>query len=100
MVSQTSGKVYHEEIKGVKEDSQAEIVFKAIVRIGRACTMREIKDKCGLEINVVSRSLNNLRVKENRIEYFDADATVNGKTRRVHHYMVKSKPGKQAEINF
>lgn len=95
-VASTSAKVYKEEIKGAKEDSQAEIVYKAIVRIGRACTMREVQEYTKFEINVVSRSLNNLK-KADKIDYFDADANTKGKVRRVHHYMIKE-IGKQISL--
>lgn len=97
MVSITSIKVYNEEIKGTKECSQAEIVYKAILRFGRACTMREIQEETKLEINVVSRSLNVLRTKENKIEYVD-DKDKNG--RRVHYYFRKSQLGEQAKLTF
>lgn len=83
--STTSKIVYNKEIKGKKEDSQDSIILKAMSKIGRACTMREIQELTGLEINVVSRSLNNLRTKAQLIDYFDADF----KGRRVHHYFIK-----------
>lgn len=88
-VASTSKENYHKEIKGARENSQASKVFQAMKELGRGCTMRQIQEKTGMEINEVSRSLNNLRIKHKVIDFFDALATYNGKTKRVHHYFVK-----------
>jgi hypothetical protein len=93
-VASTSAIVYHTEIKGYKENSQDQIILKAMIRIGRASTMREIQEATRfegekeLEINVVSRSLNNLRTKLKKIDFFDAVY----KNRRVHHYYLIELP--------
>lgn len=93
-VSATSIEVYNSEIKGRKEDSQNEIVFKALKKLGVGSIMRDIQQATKefnngkeLEINVVSRSLNNLRVKHKRIDFFDA-YTKGNKPRYLHHYFI------------
>lgn len=58
-VSGTSIHSYHTEIKGKKEDSQDNIILNVIKEHG-PCTARMIQDKTRMEINCVSRSLNNL----------------------------------------
>lgn len=88
MVSSTSKEVFHNEIKGNKDNSQNKEVFAVIKSFGRACTMREIQEKSGLEINVVSRTLNNLRTKLKVIDFFDAVSSSGGKPRKVHHYFI------------
>jgi signal transduction histidine kinase len=88
-VAPTSAITYHKEIKGYKENSQASIVFQAMKELGRGCTMRQIQGKTGMEINELSRSLNNLRTKRKVIDFFDALSTYNGKTKKVHHYFIK-----------
>lgn len=58
-VSETSIHNYHNEIRGKKENSQDQIILKAIEKLGPS-TCRMIQKETGLEINVVSRSINNL----------------------------------------
>jgi uncharacterized protein (DUF4213/DUF364 family) len=89
-VASTSIAVYHMEIKGEREDSQDKIILDAMIRIGRAAAMREIQEETIplMEINAVSRSLNNLRTKLKKIDFFDAVY----KGRKVHHYFLIDLP--------
>jgi predicted transcriptional regulator len=57
MVARTSIVIYHDEIKGNKELTQAEQAYKAVKKCA-PCTMRQVQKVTGLEINVVSRALN------------------------------------------
>ena len=66
-VSGTSIKCYHEEIKGTRQNSEADIICEAIKKI-MPCTGRQIMKVTGMEINVVSRALNDLWFKDKRIQ--------------------------------
>jgi hypothetical protein len=64
-VNPNSSKVYHEEIEGVKEESQALTILSAFVAFGKPATARMIqkylKDiDIELEVNVMSRGVNSL----------------------------------------
>lgn len=91
MTSTTSINVYHEEIKGRKENSQDKIVLQTIQKLG-TCTGRQIQESTGLEINVISRSLNNLWTgkRNNNVplieKYFAAKCPLTG--RKVFHFRV------------
>ena len=65
--SDTSIKVYHEDIKGARAKSEADIICEAIKKI-MPCTSRQIMKATGMEINVVSRALNDLWDKYERIQ--------------------------------
>jgi hypothetical protein len=87
-VSPTSAKVYHDEIKGEKEESQDHVIYKAMQKFCNPVTARQIQKVTGLEINVVSRSVNNLCKKKEMIElYFTAKCPITG--RKVAHYKPK-----------
>lgn len=65
-VNHNSIEAYHSEIKGEKESSQDKIIFLALLQIGKSATMRMIqkhlKDRrIDLEVNVMSRSMANLK---------------------------------------
>jgi transposase-like protein len=88
-VSPNSSRVYHEEIKGATEESQDDIIHKAIKKLCNPSSMRQIQRVTGLEINVVSRSLNNLCQKKQIIEMVEnLHCAITG--RKVNHYKVKS----------
>jgi hypothetical protein len=64
-VARTSAIVYNSEIKGSKENGQDSIVHSAYVAIGKPASVKMIqrylaKIEIYLDINVVSRSVNNL----------------------------------------
>lgn len=86
MINPNSAKVYHEEIKGEKEESQDEVVRKAVAMC-QPCTYRQLQQVTGYEVNVLSRSLNNCKKKEWIEVYFSAKCPISG--RKASHYKVK-----------
>src|SRR6478752_2523879 len=58
-VSSTSIHTYYNDIAGKKENSQDALILAAIDKLG-PCTARMIQKEVNLEINCISRSLNNL----------------------------------------
>lgn len=66
-VSDTSIECYHSEIKGVRQKSEADIIFEAIKKIMPA-SGRMLMKATGMEINVVSRALNDLWDKDKKIQ--------------------------------
>lgn len=66
--AKTSIVQYHSKIKGTHENSQNEIMLKAISEI-QPCTARQVFNHihCSIELSSVVRSINNLK-KQNRIE--------------------------------
>jgi hypothetical protein len=85
-VNPNSSKVYHEEIKGAKENSQDKVILKAI-RTCQPCTYRMIQKVTNMEVNVLSRSLNNCKKKEWIEVYFSANCPITG--RKASHYVEK-----------
>jgi hypothetical protein len=85
-VDPNSVKVYFEEIKGAKEDNQDKVILKAI-RTCQPCTYRMIQQVTNMEVNVLSRSLNNCKKKEWVEVYFSANCPVTG--RKASHYVEK-----------
>jgi hypothetical protein len=90
----SSSFTYHNEIKGSKENGQDAIILIAFVAIGKPATAKMIqkylKDQDrDLEINVVSRSVNNLHSGEKKpakiIEVFKGQCEVT-KRNHVSHY--------------
>jgi hypothetical protein len=69
-VSPNSAKVYHGEIKGEKENGQDAIILSAFVAYGEPATARMIQKYLkvvmnrDLEVNIMSRSVNNLHPKK------------------------------------
>jgi hypothetical protein len=86
-VSINSKKVYHEEIKGAKEETQDEQMLR-IVKELEPCTAIAIeKAYPHFKINVITRCLNNLREKKKLIEvYFSAKCKHTQRT--AAHYRV------------
>lgn len=77
--SDTSVKCFHSEIKGTRQNSEADIIFKAIKEIMPA-TGRMIMKATGMEINVVSRALNDLWYKDKRIQVaFKSTCPISGR---------------------
>jgi predicted DNA-binding helix-hairpin-helix protein len=85
-VNPNSSKVYHEEIKGTKEDNQDQIILKA-VKTCQPCTYRQIQAVTNMEVNVLSRSLNNCKKKQLLEVYFSANCPITG--RKASHYVEK-----------
>jgi hypothetical protein len=105
MRASTSIAVYHNEIKGEKEDSQDSIILSAFVAINKPASARMVQKYLkdigiSLDINVVSRSVNNLhspKDKEARIILFGAcKCEVTGRT--VNHYESILKLGTQTKL--
>jgi hypothetical protein len=94
-VSPTSITVYHNEIKG-RTNSQNELVLKTMRFLGVASTANEIMeatklytdDKKPLEINKVTRVLNDLRNKKKLIDFINVRENKEG-GRVVHHHFIK-----------
>jgi len=86
-VARTSLEAYYNEIKDKKEVSQDKKILQAVKEI-QPCTCKQLELKTGLPINVVSRSVFNLKNKSKEIEmYFEAKCKVTG--RKAQHYIVK-----------
>jgi hypothetical protein len=91
-VSPNSIKVYHEEIKGDKENSQDLIIIKAL-KANQPCTAVALERVLPqFKINVITRSLYNLRVIKNKIEIdFSDKCKITG--RKAAHYRVIPETG-------
>ncbi len=105
-VASTSIKVYNDEIKGSKENNQDSIILSAYVAIGKPASLRMIEEyliniKRPLDINVISRSANNLHDpkegKKAKIKWVEVKkCEVTG--RRVNHYEPFLKLGEQTRL--
>lgn len=97
-VSDTSTKCYHEEIKGTRQKSEADIICEAIKEI-MPCTGRMLMKKTGCEINVVSRALNDLWDKDKRIQVsHKAACPISG--RLVKFYKTNTDINGQYKLNY
>lgn len=97
-ISDTSIKCYHEEIKGTRQKSEADIICEAIKRI-MPCTGRQIMKATGMEINVVSRALNDLWFKYKRIEIaFKDNCPISG--RWVKFYKTNTDTNGQYKLDY
>jgi hypothetical protein len=98
-VSASSLESYHNEIKGGKENSQDSIILSAFVAIGKPASARMIQKYLkgigiNIDINVVSRSVNNLHSKSKKIIFFEVlKCEVTG--RNVNHCESILKLGQQ-----
>lgn len=99
-VSANSIKVYHEEIKGNKEESQANIILSAFVAIGKPATARMVQKYLKgigieLEVNVMSRGVHDLhspKGKEARITFVtDEKCEVTKRTAGYYEAILKLK---------
>jgi DNA-binding MarR family transcriptional regulator len=97
-VDPNSVKVYHEEIKGEKENSQDQIIVTAVKKFCNAVSMRQIQKVTGLEINVVSRAVNSCKKKKLIEKCFDAECVITG--RRVSHYTIYSEKICKGNVNM
>ncbi len=98
MRASTSIAVYHNEIKGSKENGQDSIILSAFVAFGKPATVRMIQAYLriigiDLEINVMSRSVNNLhsgKKREARIVLVLEDkCEVTGRTAQYYEPILK-----------
>lgn len=91
--------VYHNEIKGTKENTQNELVLSKIKELCKPATARMLQPVTGLEINSLSRTLNNLCHKQKVIEImFSANCPVTG--RKAAHYVESGYPDQSKTVNF
>jgi hypothetical protein len=98
-VSPNSIFVYNDEIKGKKENSQDALLLIAFVAFGRPATarmiqkyLREVMDK-ELEVNVMSRSFNNLHSGKKKpakiIKVADDKCEVTGRQAAYYEPIIK-----------
>jgi hypothetical protein len=86
-VATTSIEVYYSEIKGSKEENQDETILKALLK-AQPCTAVQLEKVLPqFKINVITRSLYNLRVKKELIEVAYTDKC-NITKRKAAHYRV------------
>lgn len=103
MRASTSIQVYHSEIKGEKENSQDALILSAFVAFGRPATARMIQNYLksidyNLEINVMSRSVNNLHKetefkKAKIIFMYDGKCEVTGRQAKFYEPILKLENG-------
>lgn len=86
-VSTNSIEIYNSEIKGSKEENQDEVILKALLK-EQPCTAVQLEKVLPqFKINVITRSLYNLREKKKLIEvYFTAKCKITN--RKAAHYRV------------
>lgn len=86
-VSPNSKEVYHNEIKGDKEESQDDIILNLLAK-HQPCTAVQIeKVYPKFKINVITRALYNLREKKKLIEvYYSAKCKITN--RKAAHYRI------------
>jgi hypothetical protein len=104
-VAITSAITYHSEIKGEKENSQDNIIHSAYVALGKPASVKMIQEylrgiEINLDINVVSRSVNNLHSpKKGKAKIVFVGARSCGVTgRTVNFYESILKLGSQISI--
>jgi hypothetical protein len=88
-VSVNSIEIYHSEIKGDKEDNQDQVILKALLK-NQPCTavqLEKVLPQPQYKINVITRSLYNLREKKKLIEVAYTDKC-NITKRKAAHYRV------------
>lgn len=87
MVSPNSKEVYHNEIKGTKEETQDEQILRYVAEL-QPCTAIQIERAYPqFRINVITRSLYNLREKKGLIEVAFSDKC-KVTNRKAAHYKV------------
>lgn len=103
-VNHNSIEVYHSEIKGDKESSQDKLIYLALLQIGKPATMRMIqrhlKDRrIELEVNVMSRSMANLKEGKGEFKIYwvvDGECEV---TKRKAGFFSTENPAKVNKYN-